>query len=678
MASFTQTNRPLRVKTPLGPDDLLPSSVSGVEGVSMPFRFVLDLLSENDSIAAASLLRKPVVITLDLLDGETREIHGLVNRFVQLGQEEDLVHYEAEIVPWLWFLSLSRDCRIFQNLSVLEIVEKVFQSQGYSDFENRCARSYPKREYCVQYRETHLDFVSRLLEEEGIFYFFEHTDAKHVLVLADDSKSLKPCPRNAVGRMATRSFQDEDTLTSLRQEHSVHIGKVALRNYDEMQPSLTLHGASSGDGLEEVYDYLGGFTKIEEGERYARLQLEAEEALRQLVRGEGSCRCFQSGFRMTVRDHYRKDVNGEYLLLQVQHSASVGDYRASTPEPFDYRNQFLAIPHDAPFRPARKTSRPRVHGTQTALVVGKAGEEIWVDKHGRVKVQFYWDRDGKKDENSSCWVRVSSNWAGKGWGAIQIPRMGQEVIVDFLDGDPDRPIITGRVYNAEQAPPYTLPANQTQSGVKSRSSKGGGTENFNEIRMEDKKGSELLYVHAEKDKQVEVENNRDEHVGGNETIEIDGNRTESVKKNEDIAIKGNRKEDVSKNETIAIGGNRSETVGGNETVSIAGNRGVTVDKNETLDVGASRTMTIGKNESLTIGQSRATKVGKDDQLDVGKKLIISAGDEIQIKTGSASITMKKNGTITIKGKDVNISGSGKINIKASSDVTIKGSQIKQN
>jgi type VI secretion system secreted protein VgrG len=427
-----------------------------------------------------------------------------------------------------------------------------------------------------------------------------------------------------------------------------------------------------------VYDYLGGFTKIEEGDRYARLQLEAEEALRQLVRGEGGCRSFQSGFRMTVKDHYRQDVNREYLLLQVQHTASVGDYRAESPEPLAYRNQFLAIPHDVPFHPVRRTPRPRVHGTQTALVVGKAGEEIWVDKHGRVKVQFYWDRDGQKDENSSCWVRVSSNWAGKGWGAIQIPRMGQEVIVDFLDGDPDRPIITGRVYNAEQVPPYTLPADQTQSGVKSRSSKGGGTDNFNEIRMEDKKGSELLYVHAEKDKQVEVENDRNENVGANETISIGGNRKETVKKDETILIEGNRTESVEKDEKIAITGLRSAMVGKNEDLSVDGNRSRSVGKSEDVTIGQNLATKIGKKESLDVGDSRSVNVAKDETIKIGKKLIVTVGDEFQLKVGSASVTLKKDGSVTIKGKDIKLDGSGKINVKASSDVTIKGSQIKQN
>jgi type VI secretion system secreted protein VgrG len=295
-------------------------------------------------------------------------------------------------------------------------------------------------------------------------------------------------------------------------------------------------------------------------------------------------------------------------------------------------------------------------------VVGKGGEEIWVDKHGRVKVQFFWDRKGKRDENSSCWVRVSSTWAGKNWGFVQIPRMGQEVIVDFLEGDPDQPIITGRVYNADQMPPYALPANQTQSGVKSRSSKGGTGENFNELQFEDKKGSEEVYIHAERNKRVVVEVDRTESVGHNEGISIGNNRTEKVGKNESITIGENRTENVGKDEGITIGANRNESVG----------------KNESIEIGENRTESVGKNESVSVTESRTHKVGKDDSLEVGKNLVITVADSITIKTGDASITMKKNGDIQIKGNNLKLDGSGKIQIKAASDVNIKGSKVTNN
>jgi type VI secretion system secreted protein VgrG len=670
MATITQAGQPFRLSTPLGPDALLIDQFSGAEKISAPFLFTVDALSEDDAISAGDVLRKEATLTFDLPSGGQRVVHGLVRRFAQLGQRDQLTYYRAEIVPWLWFLSLSTDLRIFQNMTVLEIVEQVFQSLGYSDFEVKCSRSYPVREYCVQYRETHLDFVSRLLEEEGIFYFFEHSAARHVLVLADDNSTLPECAGSSQARLSGEPLDDEDVVLSLVDEHVVHIGTVTLNDYDYLQPSLGLEQSVSGDGREEIYDYPGLYAKPADGDRYALIRLQQREAGARIVTGSGTMRNFVAGCTFQLTGHYRRDVNASYLLAEVTHSGHAGSYRAWDDRQPHYENSFTALPQEVPYRPAQRTAKPTVRGSQTAVVVGPGGEEIWVDKHARVKVQFHWDREGSKDENSSCWVRVASSWAGKGWGWIQIPRIGQEVIVDFLEGDPDRPIITGRVYNAEQVPPYALPANQTQSGVKSRSSKGGGTDNFNEIRLEDLKGSELVYIHAEKDKQVVVENNRDEQVGHDETISIGDNQT--------IGIGKNRSETVGADESISIGSNRSESVGKNEDVAIGDNRSVSIGKNESLDVGKNRDQAIGANEKVTVAQKRSTQVGKDDVLDVGKKLLITVSDEIVIKTGKSSIQMKKDGTITISGKDITLKGSGKINAKASSDITLKGSKIKQN
>jgi type VI secretion system secreted protein VgrG len=666
MAKYSQADRPLRVDTELGEDGLLLESFTGDEGVSKPFFFTLDMISEDPAIDPKSLLRTPATITLGLYGGDERVIHGIIRRFVQLGQSGDgeTTSYRAEIVPWLWFLSLSSECKIFQEMSALEIVEKVFKDQGYSDFEIKCVRNYPKREFCVQYRESHLNFVSRLLEEEGIFYFFDHTKSKHTLILADDSSAIKPCPVQSAVRVVAEpaSGAEEDVITTFQREHSAYIGKVTFRDYDYLQPSLKLESAETGEGVEEVYDYPGKYTELSEGERLARLRLQEQEARYEIVRGDSICRSLASGFSFDLKEHYRRDVNKTYQLIMVRHSGRGGPLTAAASSSFDYRNEFLAIPQSVPFHPPHTSRKPTVQGSQTALVVGKSGEEIWVDKHGRVKIQFYWDRVGAKDENSSCWVRVSSTWAGKGWGHIQIPRIGQEVIVDFLEGDPDRPLITGRVYNAEQVPPYDLPADQTKSGIKSRSSKGGGTDNFNEIRMEDLKGSELLYIHAEKDKQVVVENDRTESVGHDEKITISNNRTESV----------------GKNETVSIGENRTEDVGKDEKITIASNRGESVGKDETVEIGENKTLFVGKNEKRNVGENRRTAIDKNDELSVGKKLSMVAGDVIQLKAGKSSIVLEKNGTITIKGKDITLSGSGKINIKASSDVTIKGSKVKEN
>lgn len=660
----------MRIVTALGEDALLLDGFSGVETVSAPFSMTVDLLSEDPAVKAEDVLGTPAHLSLQLPDGEHRHFHGIVRRFSQLGQRDDLTGYRAELVPWLWFLSLYQNLRIFQQKSVLDIVEQVFKDRGFSDFKIKCTRSYAAREYCVQYRESDLDFVSRLLEEEGIFYYFEHSDSKHELVLVDDSTLSPPCPSFATARMGPENVKDEDVIVSLEDARATFIGAVALKDYDYLQPSLSLDTSASGKGSGEVYDYPGKYNKPEDGERYALLRLQGGEATQRVITGASTCRGFVSGHKFTLKDHYRKDVNQAYLLVEIRHHGSAGGYRSWSGGEDEYRNEFVAIPADTPFRPTRRTPRPVVQGSQTAVVVGKKGEEIWVDKHGRVKVQFYWDREGKGDENSSCWVRVSSSWAGKGWGWIQIPRIGQEVIVDFLEGDPDRPIITGRVYNAEQVPPYDLPASQTQSGVKSRSTKGGSPETFNEIRLEDKKGSEQLYIHAEKDMEVVVENDRSESVGHDETVSIENDQS--------LSVGANRSQDVGKDETLSVGANQSASVGKNQSLSVGGNRSKSVDKDESIDVNGKRNTTIGKDDSTTVGDKRSTQVGKDDQLKVGKKLLIDAGDEVLIKTGQASISMKKNGTIVIKGKDITLQASGKINGKASGKVTIKGSQTAVN
>jgi type VI secretion system secreted protein VgrG len=443
-----------------------------------------------------------------------------------------------------------------------------------------------------------------------------------------------------------------------------------------------------------------------------------------------------AGGLFSLKGYPREDQNREYLVTSVRHSISVDDYHSGSKggSPADYTNNFTVIVSKTPFRSARITPKPIVQGPQTAVVTGPAGEEIYTDEHGRVKLKFHWDRHNKKDENSSCWVRVSQLWAGKNWGGIHIPRIGQEVIVEFLEGDPDRPIVTGRVYNGEQVPPYALPANKTQSGIKSRSSKGGSGANFNEIRMEDKKGEEQLYIHAEKNQDNVVENDetttvghdRTEDVGHDETIHIGNNRTETVDVDETITIGNNRTETVGVNESITVGANRTRSVGGSESVAVAMQRTHMVGINETIGIGAAQeigigafqavaigayqTVDIGANQSINIGVNQDTKVGSNqslavggnqsesvdgnvsvsvdgnrgtsikgnDSLKVGKNLVIDAGDSVTIKTGSASITMKKDGTIVIKGKDITVEGSGKIDAKASKNIVMKGQKILQN
>jgi type VI secretion system secreted protein VgrG len=677
--SFTQSGRPFTVTTPLGADKLLLERFTGEEAVSAPFHFTLDMVSKQNNVSGDSLVRQPISINMELSDGSTRVIHGRVSRFIQLGSADGLTSYRADMVSWNWFLSLSSDCRIFQHLSAVEIIKKIFDENGFTDYKVSCVKSYPKREYCVQYRESHLDFVSRLMEEEGIFYFFDHSGSKHTLVLADAASAVKASiTSKAKMAAAGKDKATDDVLDRVEMETSARTGKVVLADYNPATPSTQLRSSAAGKHKEEVYDYPGNFLARDEGDRYARIRLEEREAMQVVVRGEGNVRGLQSGSKFDLVGHYRGDMNKPYMLLRVWHSGSVGSYHAGTDAQAMYRTRFIGIPADVPYHPPRVTPKPRIFGSQTAVVVGKGGEEIDVDKNGMVVVQFHWDRTGKKDEKSSCRVRVSSAWAGKGWGFIQIPRIGQEVIVDFLEGDPDRPIITGRVYNAEQVPPYPLPNQGTLSGLKTRSSKGGSTDNFNEIRFQDLKGSEELYIHAEKDKNEVVENDNSEKIGHDESIEVANDQTIEVGNDQSITVKRDRQRSVGKDETISVDKNRRKSVGENETTKVGKNREETVGKNETMTIGDNRTLKIGKNADVTIGDDRSISVGKNDSLDVGKILSIVAGDEITLQTGAASITMKKNCEITIKGKDLKLDGSGKITVKASSDVNIKGSKVTAN
>jgi type VI secretion system secreted protein VgrG len=702
--AFTQDNRPLRVSTSLGKDVLLLERFSGEEHISSPFRFNLEMLSEKAYIDPDTVLRKPVSVTVVNPGGEERYVHGIVNRFATSGRRAGLSSYRIEIVPWLWFLSLTSDCRIFQNLTALEIITKVFDDLGYSDYKLKVMGTLAKRVYCVQYRESSLAFVSRLLEDEGIYYYFEHTESSHTLVFTDVPMQLPNCPGvNKLRMAATQSYQvtDEPLVTSVELESVAITEKIELTDYDFEKPSASLRAAHAEKEREEIYDYPGNYTSRTDGDRIVRLRLYQKEAERELLHGESNAPALTAGHLFELTDHPSRALNGSYYLVHVRHTASIPNYTTGAGE-FEYSSTFDAISLKIPYRPPLVTPRPQVMGSQTAVVVGPAGEEIYVDKYGRVKVQFFWDRQGKKDANSSCWVRVSSSWAGKNWGFIQIPRIGQEVIVDFLEGDPDRPIITGRVYNAEQMPPYALPANMTQSGVLTRSSKGGSAANANSIRFEDKKGSEQLYIHAEKNQDIEVEANethwvghdrrktidhdeithvkhdRTETVDNDESIAIDGNRTESVGKDESISISGARTESVSKDESISIGGNRTESVSKNESITIAGSRSESVSKDESVEIGSNRQVTVAKDEELSVGGGRTVKITKDDKLEISKKLVINVADEIAIKTGDAVIVMKKNGDITIKGKNITIQGSGKVNAKADGDMILKGSKIAAN
>lgn len=722
MAQFTQANRSLSLETPLGTDAHLLQSFTGREAMSRLFVYHLETVSSNADIAPRDLVGQVVSWRIHQVDDEPRVFHGVVSRlFAGAVDRNGDRAYRIEVVPTLWFLTRTADCRIYQEMATPEIIKDVLRRFGLTDFEMRLNGTYAKRDYCVQYRETAFNFISRLMEQDGIFYFFEHEAGRHVLVFGDSGIAYAGA-KEATVRFAPSTLVPNH-VSSWEHQYEYRSGKWSLQDYNFETPSSSLL-ASTATGISlagisalEIYDYPGDYLVRGAGEAYTKIRMEEEETPFNVVNGVSTCCTFSPGSLFTLEDHEVSSENGRYVITSIQHSASDSSYDSSA-EGSSYGNTFTCVPRDVSYRPARLTPKPVVQGPQTAVVVGLAGEEIFVDKYGRIKVQFYWDRLGKRDQNSSCWVRVSQNWAGKNWGIVFHPRIGQEVVVDFLEGDPDRPLVTGRVYNAEQMPPYALPANMTQSGVLTRSTKGGSPTTCNELRFEDKKGSEQVFLHAEKNQDIEVENDethwvghdrkktidrdetshikrdRTETVDRDEKITIHGNRTEVVDKDETITIHQNRTETVDKDETITIHQNRTETVDKNETITIHQNRTETVDKDESTTINGGRTETVAKDESITInggrtesvskdesvtvGGGRTVSISKDDSLTVGKTLSITAADSITLTTGSASITMQKDGTITISGKDITINGSGEIVGKASKNMTLKGQKILQN
>ena len=740
--AITQNNRLVQVDSPLGGDVLLLQSMEGSEELGRLFHYELDLTSEDRAITFDQLLGKPMGLTLELYDGGKRYFHGIVCSCRQLTGHGQFAGYRVSLRPWFWLLTRTSDCRIFQNKTVPDIIKQVFRDLGFSDFEDSLSGSYREWEYCVQYRETSFDFVSRLMEQEGIYYYFRHEEARHVLVLADayGAHSSAPDYASVPFYPPDRQMRERDHFYDWQLAREVQPGSLALNDYDFLRPRASLEVRSSVPRTHTnadypLYDYPGEYVQSNDGDHYARTRIEAIHSQFEHVQLRGRARGIGCGHVFTLTGYDRADQNREYLVVVARYQIRQEAYESGQS---DIAEQFVSeldcMDASQSFRPLPLTPMPIVRGPQTAVVVGPSGEEIWTDQYGRVKVHFHWDRHDQSNENSSCWIRVSQAWAGKNWGSVQLPRIGQEVIVSFLEGDPDRPIITGRVYNAEQTVPYTLPANATQSGVKSRSSKGGSPANFNEIRMEDKKGSEQLFIHAEKNQDIEVENDethwvghdrrktidndetvhvkhdrtetvdnnetitigvdRKEKVGNNETISIGVNRTEDVGSNEKITIGANRTENVGSNETITIGAdrtekvganekisiasNRTEDVGGNETISITGNRNETVQGNEGIEISGNQSTQIGQNESRDVAQNRTTNINQNDSLDVGKHFALTAGDSISLTTGDASITMKKDGTIMISGKNITIDGSGAIKIKANKNVVVKGQKILQN
>ena len=633
MASL-QDDRQIGVATPLGADKLLFYRMIGKEELGRPFECQLELLSEDREIDLSSLLGQSVTVWLELPGGGKRYFNGMVARFRQGEHVGNYARYHATLRPWLWFLTRTADCRIFQNTTVPDIILSVFRDNGFSDFDVKLSARYRQWEYCVQYRESDFNFVSRLMEQEGIYYYFDHASDKHTLVLADSLVShgtLSGYEKVPYFPRDEHQRHERDHLFEWQYSQEVQTGNYVLTDFDFERPQADLTAKSKvqrehSQADFEVFDYPGEYVQSADGDAYARARIEELQAQFERLEAQGNARGLETGRLFTLTDCPRDDRNCQYLIVSATHELRSDEYQsAETPKAEQvYLGQIVAIDSQQQFRPQRITRKPVVRGPQTAVVVGLHGEEIWTDKYGRVKVQFHWDRYGRSDENSSCWIRVAQLWAGKQWGAIHIPRIGQEVIVDFLEGDPDRPIITGRVYNGESMPPYKLPDNQTQSGTISRSTKEGNAQTFNELRFEDKIDEEQIYFHAEKDFDRVVENNDTLKVGfdkkdkGDQTIDIYNDRTITLEEgNDKLQIKkGNRETLIDKGDqtvTIAVGKSTTEA-------------GTSIE----LKVGAS---SIKIEPSKITIKSPQVAVQADGQMDVKAAMTNVSGDAMLVLKG---------------------------------------------
>jgi type VI secretion system secreted protein VgrG len=641
----TQANREVSVQTALADDVLLFASMSGSERLGQLSEFRVRLLSTNGSLKIADVLGKPMSVALTKSDGGVRHFHGIVTRFCSTGWSGDYASYEATVHPWLWLLTRASNCRMFQEMSVPDIVKEVCDAYGgpVALTSGSLSGDYAVLPYCVQYRETDFNFVCRLLEGAGIYFYFTHDADKHTMVLADSYSAHQPIDGYDGLKFALatrRGAQVEETVSTWSAAGEIQSSKYVLNDFDFEKASTSSSGglmatANIAAGFEQAeyerFDYPGNYTVAADGNALARARMESLHGQCEQIEAATNARGLYPGGLFTLADHPRDDQNRDYLVTSAVYDMTGSDYSSgSGGSAFDFQCRLTATGKKYAYRPLPTIAKPVVQGPQTAVVVGKAGEEIWTDNYGRIKVQFHWDRLGKNDENSSCWVRVAQGWAGKGWGAMSVPRIGMEVIVSFLEGDPDRPLVTGCVYNSDAMPPYPLPAEQTKSTVKSNSSKGG--EGFNELRFEDKKGAEEVFMHAERDFKRVVKNNDILKVGF------------------EVADKGDQTIGIKNDQTVEIGNDQKLTV--------------THDQLENID----------NNQTVKIGADQKLDVGASQKVKVGTTIVIEAGTSIELKVGASSIKIEA-AKITIKSPEIEVAADANAKVKAGAMMDVNAGGI---
>jgi type VI secretion system secreted protein VgrG len=647
------------------------------EFISEPFVLTINLVSE-DEISLNDVVIREAVLTI-IGKSEDRYIHGIISNFMLTGSNGRFYSYQATVVPSMWMLNFNKNFRIFQHASVVDIVTKILDENRIpsDEYVFKLASDYPERRYCTQYGESDFRFICRILEEEGIFFFFEHSEDSHTIVFSDTEMIYTPI----VGDSDVSFHHDSglvaetEAIDSFAYNRAICPGKITHTNYNFKRPSLGMEVVEKGDThtVHEIYEYPGDYGLPPEGSAKVRAHLDGVKALEESVQGTSNCARFIPGSTFTISDHSFEQLNKEYCLVSVEHEGSqpnvYGEYSGIGGD-YTYSNHFIAIPASTIYRTSKTLTKPFVRGLQSAIVVGPPGYEIYTDEFGRIKVQFHWDREGRKDGADSCWLRTSQPWSGNGWGMVSLPRIGDEVLVAFVNGDPDWPIMVGCVNNAASPALYSLPDNKSQSGIRTRSTPGGGCDNFNELRFEDKFGSEEVYLQGERDWNILIKNDKGQTVARDETLAVGNNRSKKVGRNQTEEIGVNHTETIGANKTETVAIDKSETIGAVKKLTIGGLYQVTVgaDMNETVgaakmeEVVGAKVVIVGAHMSESVIGTRSIDTGKTHSLKA-QKVLVEAADEIVFSTGSASISMKSNGNIVISGNNIQVKGNGNITVK---------------
>jgi len=643
--------RLVAISTPLGDDELLLRTAKVHEELGRPFSIDVELISDDEDISLDDLIGQNVTIRLET-EEDSRFFNGIVTEFFQKENIERTACYGAVIRPWFWLLTLSENCRVFQEKTYPEIIKEVFDELGFSDHEDQLTGTYTPQEYVVQYNESDFNFVSRIMEQEGIYYYFSHTDGKHSLIMIDDCSVLPDMGDVPFNDVEEGGYEvDVEGIKKWENYRKLRTGGISLTDYDFTTPSKSLAAITSDPKTGSLsalqkFSYPGKYSERAKGTDYTKILMEKENVNYDEKSCAGNFRTLFAGSQFALIDHHRDDQNDNYLITKFTCTLKSDEFIAtSNGENSElFTCKFTAIPANVVYRPQQTAIKPKMTGPQTAMVVGKNGEEIWTDKYGRVKVLFHWDRVGEGDEKSSCWIRVSQSWAGKGWGSMQIPRIGQEVLVDFLHGDPDQPIIIGSVYNGSTMPPYELPTNATMSGLKSRSSKGGG--GFNEFRMEDKKGEEEIFIQGEKDQNINIKNDCFEIIGNDRHLTVKNDQVDLIENNRSEEVKADHIEKIGKDRKLDVVGKEEKSVESTLLLTVTGDVTEVFKANHSMDV-------------------------TDDSTVKGTNISIEATDKISIKVGGSSIEIESGGIKIVSSGNIELEAGGNIDLKAGANVKVE-------